>query len=65
VPSHGHYSLDELEHREYGVMADLDPRLQRLIVRSLEDRTLAVVAKPEPRSLRGSLTCAPGPSTEA
>jgi hypothetical protein len=28
-------------------MADLDPRLQRLIVRSLEDRTLAAVAQPD------------------
>ena len=47
MPSHEHYSLDQLERREYDVMADLDPRLQRLIVRSLEDRTLTAVARPE------------------
>jgi hypothetical protein len=45
VPQHENYSLDQLERRDYGVMANLDPRLQRLIVRSLEDRTPA--ARPD------------------
>jgi hypothetical protein len=47
VPSDELYSLDKLERREYGVETDLDPRLQRLIVRSLEDPTSLAVSEPE------------------
>jgi subtilisin family serine protease len=39
MQSHQRYSLDNLVRKEYGVMAGLDPRLQRIIVRSLEDVT--------------------------